>query len=236
MLIDFDRFSECWAWAIHSRRVRVFQTRDRHRHGLQRQEVGGHLRLPAGDEDRVLRGGLSWLLRPTFRQDFRRPRWKRRSGKKDLFGKCSRGLNAVGMRSNLGPMLYQCAFFGASPSGLQVFNRRAVVVDQVVAHREAPSSIPTGSWAFFFLSLSYLSISGASLNRSHVEVQDYWLSNFQQKWRLRCAAEWATETFWHKLRQDKSINGTWVMPPARFELMPASPSWDSWSTGYTIYC
>ena len=42
----------------------------------------------------------------------------------------------------------------------EIISQGAVVVAQVVAHRttnrEVLSSIPTGSWAFFFPSLSYL--------------------------------------------------------------------------------
>ena len=53
----------------------------------------------------------------------------------------------------------------------------AMVVAQAVVHRtkhqEVPSSIPTGSSAFLFVSLSPLSISGANLNRSLVGVQHY---------------------------------------------------------------
>ena len=43
------------------------------------------------------------------------------------------------------------------------------------------------AWVFFS-SLSYLPINGVSLIRSLVEVQCYWFSTFQQKWRLNCAA------------------------------------------------
>ena len=61
--------------------------------------------------------------------------------------------------------------------GLAIFKKDTWVIAQVVAHRttdrEVPSLIPTGSWAFFFSSLSYLSIRGVSLNRSLMEVQHY---------------------------------------------------------------
>ena len=36
-----------------------------------------------------------------------------------------------------------------------------------------PSSSPNGNWAYFYSSLSFLAISGASLNRSLMEVQHY---------------------------------------------------------------
>ena len=70
------------------------------------------------------------------------------------------------------------------------FHRKvAGVVAQVVAHqttdREVPGLIPAaaGSWAFSLSSLSslsYVSIIGASLIRSLVEVQHYWFSTFQE--------------------------------------------------------
>ena len=61
---------------------------------------------------------------------------------------------------------------------------RAVVVVQVVAHRttdqEVRFTLPLGAGLFLSL-LSYLSISGASLIRSLVEVQHHWFSTFQEK-------------------------------------------------------
>ena len=62
----------------------------------------------------------------------------------------------------------------------------AVAEAQVVAHqttdRRVPSLIATGNWAFFLFSyLSYISISGATLIRSLMEVQHNWFSTLQLK-------------------------------------------------------
>ena len=57
---------------------------------------------------------------------------------------------------------------------------RAVVVTQVVAHLWIKSSIPTRGWDFLS-SLSYISISDATLIWSLMEVQRHWFSTFQQK-------------------------------------------------------
>ena len=74
---------------------------------------------------------------------------------------------------------------------IKIKHKWAVVVGQVVAHRtmdpEVLGSIPAGSWAVSlvsFLTLSHVSISGASLIRSLVEVQHY----HTEKWRHSSAA------------------------------------------------
>ena len=57
---------------------------------------------------------------------------------------------------------------------------------------------PSGSLAFFYSSLSYPSICGVSLNSSHMEIQYYRFSTFQQ-------------INWRQLDAKPSMSETWIL-------------------------
>ena len=98
---------------------------------------------------------------------------------------------------------YKCLYFQAEYKTRVFYKLKyisypsvwAVVVAQVVVHQSTDREVrvrfplPLGAGLFSLSSLSYISISGESVIRSHVEVQHYWFSTFKENRSLAVKLE-----------------------------------------------